>query len=318
MIKNFIINQAKCLLGPPRQNYEVFFLNLLGFQIFRYLIAYFKYKKKAKKNSNILNNLEKNGYVIIKNFFPNEKFKNILEIAQKIENYNLFTIKKYGNKKVHSFDFFYDDCKKFPDLEKSILNLKDEFNKIDFLNEVFNLLKIKKEKISNLSYEKIVTQSNFIDEGDNDSEYHADRFYPCIKIFLYLDDNKLENGAFEYVKGSHRFSLSRLVHEYVYSILICGKKLFKNIMPYFGYQLINNRVTFTNEKIIKLYGSDSLVKCEAPINSLIICNNKGFHKRGRFQANKCRTHLRLNLYDQQISSIKRKIFIYAKKLKKKN
>jgi hypothetical protein len=60
----------------------------------------------------------------------------------------------------------------------------------------------------------------------------------------------------------------------------------------------------------------SIVACEAPKNSLVICNNKGFHKRGRLNSNTSRTHLRMNLYDLQISFIKNYFLIFFKNIKK--
>ena len=42
--KNFFFQEAKAFLGPPRQNYKILFLNVIGLQIFRYFLAYIKYE----------------------------------------------------------------------------------------------------------------------------------------------------------------------------------------------------------------------------------------------------------------------------------
>ena len=84
-----------------------------------------------------------------------------------------------------------------------------------------------------------------------------------------------------------------------------------------GYEVKNNRVTFKKEKIEKIFGNDSIIACEAPANSLVVCNNKGFHKRGRLEGGTERVHLRLNLYDLQISEFKNKLLLVAKKIKAK-
>ena len=84
-----------------------------------------------------------------------------------------------------------------------------------------------------------------------------------------------------------------------------------------GYEVKNSRVTFKKEKIEKIYGNQSIIACEAPANSLIICNNKGFHKRGRLEGGTERMHLRLNLYDLQMSEFKTRLLLVAKKFKQK-
>lgn len=316
-LKNFLFQEAKAFLGPPRQNYKILFLNVIGLQVLRYFLAYIKYeifKNKDFRSSEVIN-LNQNGYYIINNFLPKDDLETILKVCKKIEVENKFKIRNYGQKKVHSYDFFgvHDDK------DYEISKVKDIFlkriNESSFMNDIFKLLKIKSTAIQNLSYEKIITEEGFVDKGDIDAEFHADRFYPCIKIFFYLNDNKIENGAFEYISKSHKFSISRMAHEYLYSIFICYKNFFSNFIKKFGYKLNNERVTFDEKKINKIFGENSVIACEAPKNSLVICNNKGFHKRGRLSSNTTRSHLRINLYDLQISKTKNLILQFAKKFK---
>jgi hypothetical protein len=316
--KNYFISEIKNFLGPPRQNYEIFLLNFLGFQVLRYLFAFIKFKlfNLSKKKTKEGQSLERNGYVVIKNFLNDDDFNYVINVCQKIENEKKFKIKNYGKKEVHSLDFFENDEKKDLDISQVKNIFLEKLINSEIINDVFKILKIDKKQFQNLSYEKIIVGKNFIDDGDEDSQFHSDRFYPCIKIFYYLNDNKTENGAFEYISKSHKFTLKRVVHEYLYSLLICGKKIFKSLILLFDYELKNNRITFSSKKIKNLYGLNSIVVCEAPKNSLIICNNKGFHKRGTLNSNTSRTHLRMNLYDLQISSIKNYLLNFAKKIKK--
>lgn len=314
MIKDFIKNQLVAFLGPPRQNYNIFLLNLFGLQVLRYLFAFIKYRlfkfEKLKKNK-YLDQLEEDGYTIIKNFLSEKDFQEVLKTSKLIENKKIFKKKKFGNKEVYSYDFFINDNQ----IESEKTFLINIFNKFDLFPEITKILKVKNSKIQNLSYEKIITGNNFIDSGDVNSEFHSDRFYPCIKMFLYLDDNKKENGSFQYISKSHKFTFHRLCHEYIFSILICYKNFFRKIMPLFGYCLKNNRVTFQIKNIKKKFGNNSIIECNAPRNSLVICNNKGFHKRGTFNAMQTRSHVRLNLYDLQTSRFKRRVFKYLKKKK---
>lgn len=316
-LKNFIINEAKAFLGPPRQNYKILFLNILGLQIVRYFFAYIKYeffKKKDFKTSEGIS-LDHDGYVIVNNFLPKHDFENILNICTKIETENKFKVKHYGHKQVHSYDFFNNQNND----DQEAKYLKDLFiqklNESSFMQDIAKIIKIKKMPIKNLSYEKIIAKNGFVDKGDIDAEFHSDRFYPCIKMFFYLNDNKIENGAFEYISKSHKFSISRMAHEYLYSIFICYKNFFSNFIKKFGYKFNNERVTFDEKKINKIFGENSVIACEAPKNSLVICNNKGFHKRGRLSSNTTRSHLRINLYDLQISKTKNLILQFAKKFK---
>lgn len=317
LLKKEILNEIKAILGPPRQNYKILILNLFGLQIIRYILSYVKYNflsKTKKFQNNFINDLNENGYVIIKNFFSKKDFQEITDICNSIEEHKLYTEKKYGDKKVLSYDFFLYNDNKFKNSK-----IIDLFRRISFFNEILELIKVNNQsRIKNISFEKIVTPDDFIDMGDIDAEWHADRFYPCIKIFYYLNDNSIENGAFQYLDKSHKFSIKRLIHEYIYSILICYPKLFSKICHIFGYKYKNNRFTFTDKKLDELYGKKSVVHAEASKNSLIIVNNKGFHKRGIFKSNKIRSHLRINLYDLQISKLKSNILDFAKKQYRKN
>ena len=316
IFKKFFINQVKAFLGPPRQNYKILFLNILGLQIYRYFLAYIKFGfyKNFFFNSAEGVNLNKNGYTIINEFLTNIEFEKMLNVCEKIEKENKFKVKKYGQKKVYSYDFFYNNN----DSDAEIDRIKNIFikrlNESSFIQDISKLLKINSIKITNLAFEKIIAEDGFVDHGDIDSEFHADRFYPCIKIFFYLNDNKIENGAFEYISKSHRFSYERMCHEYLHSIFICGKIFFSNFMKKFGYEVKNDRVTFKQEKIDKIFGKNSIIACEAPKNSLVICNNKGFHRRGRLMSNTNRLHLRINLYELQISKIKSSILKFVKSI----
>jgi hypothetical protein len=316
-LKKLFINEVKQFLGPPRQNYNIFLFNLFGLQLIRYFIFYVKYEFFKKKNSVSLeaSSLKKNGYLIINNFLNDTELKEVLNLCNNIEKKKNFKIKYYGDKKVHSLDFFDEIYHLDIDTNKIKIILLEKLIKSKLTDEIFDILKLNKKEFRNLSYEKIVVGENFLDVGDQDSEFHADRFYPCFKIFFYLNDNKIENGAFEYISGSHKFTLKRFYHEYLYSIFTSGIFLFKNYLSFFGYKIVNNRVTFDEKKINELFGKYSKIACQSPINSLVICNNKGFHRRGRFKSNTTRSHLRLNLYDLQISNIKFRLLNFAKKFK---
>jgi len=317
-LKKVLLSEIKNLLGPPRQNYNIFILNLFGLQIIRYVLFYLKYNifTKADLKTEEGRQLNNNGYLLIKNFFNTQELDQIKVFCKNVENGEKYKIKHYGKKKVHSYDFCSVENLEVNNNDIRSLVLK-KLNQSIFIDDIFQILKIKKRPLKNLSYERIVVDNDFNDEGDQDSEFHSDRFYPCIKIFIYLNDNKIRNGAFEYISKSHKFSLERLKHEYLYSVFIGGKNVLKKIINMAGYVVKNNRVTFKKEKIEKIFGNHSIIACEAPANSLVVCNNKGFHKRGRLEGGTERIHLRLNLYDLQISEFKNNLLLAAKKFKTK-
>lgn len=317
-LKKIFLSEIKNLLSPPRQNYNIFILNLFGFQIIRYVLSYLKYNifTKADLKTEEGRQLNDNGYLLIKNFFDTQELDQIKVFCKNVESGEKYKIKHYGKKKVHSYDFCSVENLEINNNDIRSLVLK-KLNQSVFIDDIFQILKIKKKPLKNLSYERIVVDNDFNDEGDQDSEFHSDRFYPCIKIFIYLNDNKIRNGAFEYISKSHKFSFERLKHEYLYSIFIGGKNILKKIINMAGYEVKNNRVTFQKEKIGKIFGNDSIIACEAPANSLVICNNKGFHKRGRLEGGTERMHLRLNLYDLQVSEFKNKLLLFAKEFKTK-
>jgi hypothetical protein len=307
--KKEIIN----FLSPPRNHYKVFILNLFGFQIFRYLSKYIEFKvfnKKLKKTDNsILDRLNKDGYILLENFLAADEIERIEKFLQKIIDKKILINKKYGDKDVLSFDLLtYNEVQNDSEVEEvsNIFYAKiSQFGLEQIINE-------KIESLPSLSYENITVGDNFNDTGDLNSEFHADRYYPCLKAFYYLNENKIKNGAFQYIKSSHKYAVSRLIHEYIYSILI-SLPFLKPLAKTFGYVYKNNRFTFSEEKISKTYGKNSIVSCEGPKNTLVICNNKGFHKRGQFQPKQTRLHLRMNFYDLQMPNWKLRLKKFLKR-----
>lgn len=65
--------------------------------------------------------------------------------------------------------------------------------------------------ISVLHYKSYVDS---IGQRDGQNIPHADVFYPSFKLFVYLNDVDENNGAFRYLKGSHRFSSRLAINAY--------------------------------------------------------------------------------------------------------
>lgn len=299
---------------PPRNRFKIHILNILGFQVIRYTIKNFivfikkklfpiKYTPKNDKifSINLLNQLKNDGIVIIENFLTQKNFDLINNICQDFENKNYFDQINFGKKKVISGSINFN---------QNNLNNKDIINNIFLetgVNEfISKYLNIKISSIPNIGFQSIKLSSEFEDNEDDNSEYHSDRFYPCIKVFLTMNENTISNGCYHYIKSSHKSNLARIKHEYFHSIYSKNKTL-KNQYINNDYQIRNRRLTFTEKYIDNNYGQKNIISCELPKNSLVISDNKGFHRRGYFKASQIRRQIRFNYYDFQIPQIFQKI-----------
>ncbi|MCM3874383.1 MAG: phytanoyl-CoA dioxygenase family protein [Pyrinomonadaceae bacterium] len=130
--------------------------------------------------------------------------------------------------------------------------------------------------ISLYAYRKI---SDAAPDNDLENVLHADLHTPTIKAFYYLNDVDESNGAFVYVKGSHRISLKRIAHEYQISVrtarLNRGDTLPTSWLAVRGP---NKRVAVSQEYARTLVETSICGKA----NTLVIANNMGFHRRGNF------------------------------------
>jgi len=97
-------------------------------------------------------------------------------------------------------------------------------------------------------------------ERSNSQQWHRDpEDQKIFKVFIYLNDVSKENGAFEYIKGSH----------------VEGP--YNEIFPYDDVHKNN----YPSEKELKeLIPSDAFTTCEVPAYTLVICDTHGFHRGG--------------------------------------
>ena len=119
--------------------------------------------------------------------------------------------------------------------------------------------------------ERIITKNDL--KNDVNSYWHVDTYHNTHKAWIYLDDIKKENGPFNYIVGSNRFSFQRLVWEYVNSIKI---SFYKNFLAF-----------FLDEKKSKKFEKKKIeIICNQ--NSFMIANTHGYHRRGDASINKVR------------------------------
>ena len=302
-MKKFIIT---LFFQPPRHIYKIFILNVLGLQIFRILLIYLKnflIKKLIHKYENInseTNDLEKNGFIIIENFLSYNDFTYIKNCFETLKNQNHLKKENYGNSDVLIGPIGSDN------------KILDKFSRSNLSQHVSNIIYKKVKELPEPVFQEINLKPNMQDTDDVNSEFHVDKHYPCCKAFYYVNDNSIENGSFEYISKSHLLTFNRLKFEYFYSIF-SSTNYFDKYLTNFDFFKKNNRITYSNEKFEKCFGKIKI--CSAPKNSLVICNNMGFHKRGKILDNSLkRTHLRFVFYDMQLSTFTLKLKQFLKTL----
>jgi len=255
--------------------------NRLGFQIIRTLylsIWRLKPKKVRKEIQEYVDILERDGILVIPNFFPEDQFAEIRAEFEKI----------YSDWAPFDFDpsKFTERQKDHPEYFQTIAE-KTTSPQTKAFTDYFVKNKLIEEITSSVVHRKnrIIPHSNFVSlqrknlDKDNIGGLHsagfphADVSYPTIKVFLYMNDVDESNAAYIYAKKSHKLTLKRLLYEYKLSIRFSKTKKASD--------------TAVTEKEIKDLGyTPESIRGKA--NTLIISNNMGFHNRGDFKTLKPR------------------------------
>ncbi len=241
-------------------------LNFLGLQIFRYLLSKFIYfllgifysKKKMQ-------NYYKNGYLFIDEFLIQEKFLKIKEEFNKIiekerkgrNTYAQSDLEK--NSSINYILYEFEDNNENKVLYPELYSLYKNTSVYNF----FQLAERKKKINLYMRLERVITNDQL--KNDSNSYWHVDTYHNTHKAWIYLTDVKKENGPFNYLKGSNRLSVSRLIWEYYNSI---KSSIDKDFLPFFTHKNLSKKL---EEKKIEF-------ACKK--NSFLIANTHGFHRRG--------------------------------------
>lgn len=249
--------------------------NLLGYSIFRtiyYNLGRVKPRKVRKEFQSYLDILNRDGILVIPDFFQEDQFK---ELRKEYDD-------AYADWDPMDFnpDEFTKRQKDFPEYfqtiaEKIVSPDSKAFNEYFVNNELINELteavvqkKIRLKPYRHFWYLKRRKLDKESDKSFHNAAYpHADVFYPTIKVFLYLNDVNEKNAAYIFARGTHKLSLKRLLLEYKLSVRYAKDK---------------NDV-YTDDKDISYIGSKSESIC-GKANTLIISNNMGYHNRGFFSS----------------------------------
>ena len=248
-------------------------LNLLGLQIFRYLLAkivFFFLKKPPIEDT--LNDYNEKGILLIENLLSQneflktkEEFLKIVEKEKKLRDVYAGTSTENTsiNYKLYEFEDNEKNKENYPHLYKLLLNKK--------INNLFKNAE-KRESISLfMRLERVITNDRL--RNDMNAHWHVDTFHNTHKGWLYLTDIDSNKGPFNYIKGSSKFSIQRLYWEYNNSI----KTLFnKNFLSFFVNRNLFNE--YEKKKIEIICGE----------NNFLLANTHGYHRRGDAQINQTR------------------------------
>lgn len=106
--------------------------------------------------------------------------------------------------------------------------------------------------------------------NDPQKHFHSDTFHPTMKAWLFLEDVTTDKGPFQYVEGSNRLTLKRLLWEYRQSIQ--GRDLSERYAARGSLRIAENELASLNLFHIQTF--------DVPANTLVIADTSGFHRRG--------------------------------------
>ena len=248
-------------------------LNLLGLQIFRYLLAkmiFFFLKKSPIKN--ILNDYDEKGILLIENFLYQNEFLKIKEEFSKIFEKEKRSREVYAhtltentsiNYSLYEFEINEQNRENYPNLYRLLLNEK--------INSLFKNAEKKENILLYMRLERIITNDRL--KNDLNNHWHVDTFHDTHKGWLYLTDVDSNNGPFNYIKGSSKFSIQRLYWEYNNSI-----KTFFN-QNFLSFFVNRNLFNYYEKKKIEII-------CKK--NTFLLANTHGYHRRGDAQIHQTR------------------------------
>lgn len=267
--------------------------NRLGLQVFRvvgkHLVRRLRRTHLTEDIKPSVEILERDGVLVLENFLPPEIFEKVrAEFEEANKNIALAPYKNAADAKLYRTQLSLAKLpESFPSITKS-------FQENDLLNRI--TAAILRRPITKKPDVLLDTYQNLNGAGaDNDIEniLHADLHFPTVKMFFYLNEVNETNGAFVFVKGSHKLTAARLVHEYELSVreakLFCGQPISESLLGRRSTQ-IRNIISPENER--RLNVSETQV-CVKP-NTLVIANNMGFHRRGEFTGSEPRQALLVN------------------------
>lgn len=268
--------------------------NRLGLQVYRTMGKHFAWLLRKKRvNSEIktaLEVLERDGVLAIPDFLHLEQYQLVKEEFEKLEpelTFGPFRETTGGRIDVANLKLRESD-KNFPSIRQ-------------FLQSHPLLLALASAAIRRtISSPPQVAVSVYrrndpaVEDNDIENVLHADLHAPTIKAFYYLNEINESNGAFVYAKGSHKFSLNRLRHEY--DISVRAARLERNGVSQPSSLIAErgpNKRPMVSDTLKERMAIKETSLC-GRANTLVVTNNMGFHRRGEFTGDAPRKTILLN------------------------
>lgn len=234
------------------------FINRLGTQPFRIWLAEKRYRLRpkylAKDIAPFIDNLQKEGIVVIPNFLPQELFEKLEQDCHNaLKNEERSKIREDG-----------------PNLYTNISS--DKLKDYSTITSVFHNDKIQRlfraaerRKVKNMAtLLSCLVQGEDNGKKDPETDLHEDIFFNTHKAWLYITDVAFEHAPFVYVKESNKNSKT------------------KRYEKSYKYSLIKNNVhsrRISGEELKELDLKETVFTAKK--NTFVMANTLGFHRRLR-------------------------------------
>lgn len=239
-------------------------LNRLGLHVLRLVVAAVITKFRHLCLMTLMNaedrrSFGENGYLLVENFLPAEKFAALNEEVRSMKDVEV--------RQCVQGDTLTQRVLLNEEVLKSASQCRALLNGPGFLN------RMKYTAARNLSpvfYIQNIKSNAVEAEADPQRHLHSDTFHSTMKAWLFLDEVGDHNGPFTYVKGSHKLSLARMKWEYRKSIE--GSSQANS----YGSR---GSLRVTDDELAGM-GMPDPVSFKVPANTLVIADTHGFHRRG--------------------------------------
>lgn len=217
--------------------------------LFSLALSYKESKLKPKKSlegekKDYLETLFKDGVVVIPNFFTEEQCNKMINSFENIDE-------KYSR--------YYENDKRIFGIEKLSEIHKELFHNQELFKKIGEAYLGDELVLQTTMAAKIVAQEN--QKYGSGGGWHRDSFSRQFKAIAYLDNVKMENGPFMYIKGSHTLKNIK-------------KVLFrlKNHAPISSFR-------YTNEEILECCKilDKEITYFTAPRGTLVLADIRGLH-----------------------------------------
>lgn len=255
----------------PRKFIGGSILNLMGLQLFRYLAYNMRYLARSQRGK-MSSEIYSKGVLVKKELLSISSVKRVIE----------FYSRNAGNRHRYFEDFSElvisntkGAARKIPEYESLLNHLLDDCG-IREIGEDLTGLPLKVFPfISIIHFESKIHKTI---QSDGQDTPHADVFYPSFKIFIYLNDVTVKNGAFRYLSGSQRFCIEAGVNAYKDSLRYYFKGGKRQIYP-------------TDASAGLKMKECHWLSLEGKPGDAVVFNVQGIHRRGDFAKDKPRERI---------------------------